>query len=80
MRGTTICGLRNSKSKPNLEHKSLLNRVLNREPSFGRPGELDKLAFYHLLTAASRDKESIPRKRSDSRLVVAGEDGMVVCF
>ncbi|CAE7655748.1 cal-1 [Symbiodinium pilosum] len=31
-----------------------------------RTGELDKLAFYHLLTAASRDKENINRSRSDT--------------
>ncbi|CAE7944029.1 unnamed protein product [Symbiodinium necroappetens] len=30
-----------------------------------RTGELDKLGFYHLLTAASRDRESIARRRSD---------------
>ncbi|CAK9080068.1 unnamed protein product [Durusdinium trenchii] len=31
-----------------------------------RTGELDKLGFYHLLTAASRDKEEIPRVQSDN--------------
>mmetsp|Transcript_8037 Transcript_8037/g.18760 ORF Transcript_8037/g.18760 Transcript_8037/m.18760 type:complete len:666 (+) Transcript_8037:56-2053(+) len=31
-----------------------------------RTGELDKLGFYHLMTAASRDKENISRKRSDA--------------
>ena len=32
-------------------------------------GELDKLGFYHLLTAASRDRENIARQRSDARLL-----------
>ncbi|CAE7296183.1 cal-1 [Symbiodinium natans] len=31
-----------------------------------RTGELDKLGFYHLLTAASRDRENIARQRSDA--------------
>ena len=43
-------------------------------PSFR--GELDKLGFYHLLTAASRDRESIARRRSDARANRRGRSGL----